>query len=377
MTNLTRNFIEKARMMHGDKYDYSAVAYINAKTKVRIGRPIHGMFEQTPDKHLHCVNACPVCAGNRLDTLESFIEKAERVHGNRYDYSEVKYVNSKTAVRIICKTHGVFMQDPCNHLSGKGCPVCARNQRGSTDDFVQRVRTIHGMRYEYTHVDYQGNRVPVEIICRQHGSFMQRPYSHLSGSGCPVCGRITQIRHRDEVSIREKAVMTSLLHYGVSNPMKDPAVRKHHKDVVGSEAVREKSNATKRRNHSFNTSKPEIWLGNLLVSIFGEADVVSNYKSEVYPFRCDYYIKSRDMYIELNAHWSHGGRWFREGEDVTKLPTQSDTFSVRDVTKRKTAAENKLNYVVFWKCDLSDAKEWVVAGCPDAEDWKVEYSWKK
>ena len=65
MTNLTRNFIEKARMMHGDKYDYSAVAYINAKTKVRIGCPIHGMFEQTPDKHLHCVNACPVCAGNR------------------------------------------------------------------------------------------------------------------------------------------------------------------------------------------------------------------------------------------------------------------------------------------------------------------------
>ena len=345
---------------------------MNAKTKVKIICPLHGVFLQTPDKHLHCTKACPVCAGNRRATTALFIEKAKHVHGDKFDYSQVNYVNGKTRVSIVCPVHGVFTQMPNNHLSGKGCPYCANNVRLSYDDFVEKARDVHGCRYDYSLVKYVNNHTPVEIVCRQHGSFMQTPYVHLSGSGCPVCSRISQVRRRNEADIQAKAIATFIEHYGVTNPMFSNEVRKHHKEVLNLPEVREKANETKRKNGSFNTSEPEILLGKMLVSVFGKDDVRPNYKSDVYPFRCDYFIVSRQLYIELNAHWSHGGHWYRDGDVIV-----SDTFSVRDVKKRLTAMRNKLNYVVFWTCDLSDARDWFDRGCPDGHDWSVEYSWRK
>lgn len=122
----------------------------------------------------------------------------------------------------------------------------------------------------------------------------------------------------------------------------------------------------------------------ILKSIFGEADVLNNYVSDVYPFRCDYYIPFRDLYIELNAHWSHGGHWYTEMDtdiivDWFKksnfFRNAAVTFSVRDVEKRETARLHNLNYIVFWKSDLSDVHEWIDAGCPDGHDWLKEYSW--
>lgn len=122
----------------------------------------------------------------------------------------------------------------------------------------------------------------------------------------------------------------------------------------------------------------------MLIQIFGEQDVCTNYVSNVYPFKCDYYIKSRNLYIELNAHWTHGGHWYTESDRlrIDEWNTKSKfyqnavtTFSVRDVKKRNIARQNVLNYVVFWKNDLSDAYEWINHGCPDGHDWLIEYSW--
>ena len=119
--------------------------------------------------------------------------------------------------------------------------------------------------------------------------------------------------------------------------------------------------------------------------MFGENDVEHNYVSDVYPYQCDYYIKSRDLYIELNAHWSHGGHWYDDATDsetCNEWRTKSkfyqncaETFSVRDVAKRNCARQYNLKYVVFWKTDLSDVKIWIDAGCPDGYDWIKEYSW--
>lgn len=380
----TERFIEKAKSVHGNKYDYSKVVYVNAKTKVEIICPIHGMFEQSPDKHVNSMCGCPQCAGNKQATTEAFVQKARLIHGFTYDYSLVKYVNNRVDVGIICPEHGLFWQSPTNHLSGRGCPHCANNIKLSTDEFLAKAKAIHGKKYDYSQVIYCGNRIPIKIICPIHGVFEQRPYAHLSGVGCPICGKLSSKEHRDASMVHKKATATCLSKYGVENPMFVPEIREKHKLSVNSEIVNDKRIQTKRTNNSFNTSLCEYQLGVLLKSLFGEDDVFNNYKSEKYPFRCDYYIQSRDLYIELNAHWSHGGHWYTDDDNViiTKWLSKSKfyqsaamTFSVRDVTKRNVARHNCLNYLVFWKCDLSDVQDWISHGCPDGHDWEKEYSW--
>lgn len=117
-------FIKKAKEVHGDKYDYSKVVYKTINTKVCIICPEHGEFWQTPVNHIWSKNGCDKCGGTNKLTLEEFIKKSKKVHGNKYDYSKTKYVNNKTKVCIICPIHGEFLQRPNDHLSGYGCPKC-------------------------------------------------------------------------------------------------------------------------------------------------------------------------------------------------------------------------------------------------------------
>lgn len=124
----TKDFVEKAKKIHGDKYDYSKVKYVNSIIKVAIICPIHGEFYQRPIEHNRGCE-CPTCAKIKCrqkisDTKENFIKKAKGVHGERYDYSNVEYTNSYTKVCLICPTHGKFYQDPHTHLKGSGCPMC-------------------------------------------------------------------------------------------------------------------------------------------------------------------------------------------------------------------------------------------------------------
>lgn len=121
-------FIEKARKVHGDKYDYSKVEYVNNRTKVCIICPIHGEFWQRPNDFLS-MHGCPKCgvikrSQSHLLTQSDFIERANIVHNNKYKYLNVKYENSKSKVEIVCPTHGVFLQSPIDHLNGHGCPKC-------------------------------------------------------------------------------------------------------------------------------------------------------------------------------------------------------------------------------------------------------------
>lgn len=182
----TEDFIEKAKIKHRDKYDYSKVKYVNNTTKVTIICPSHGEFEQTPKIHLSGLG-CPACSGGVKITTEEFVERARKVHGDKYDYSKVNYVNSSTKVIIICPIHGEFEQAPTNHLSGQGCPNCGGRKRLSTDDFIEKAKKVHGDKYDYSKVNYFNSETKVTIGCPIHGEFEQTPNAHLSGQGCPIC----------------------------------------------------------------------------------------------------------------------------------------------------------------------------------------------
>lgn len=189
MRKLTKEeFIAKSREVHGDKYDYSRVEYKGNKIKVCIICKKHGEFWQTPYAHMKG-QGCPHCVGKAKKDTNSFTVKAVEIHGNKYDYSNVKYINNSTKVCIICKNcNRPFWQIPNAHLRGKGCPYCYGNAKKCTQSFTEEAIKIHGDRYDYSKVNYINNHTKVCIICPTHGEFWQTPVCHLSRKeGCPHC----------------------------------------------------------------------------------------------------------------------------------------------------------------------------------------------
>jgi len=172
--------------VHGDKYDYSLVEYKFMMSKVKIICRVHGVFEQTPQKHVKG-NGCARCSGTYLLTTEEIIEQFKKIHGGRYDYSLVNYVSSDVKLKIICPEHGVFRQTAGSHKAGNGCPKCAGNCNLNTIEIIKQFKATHGERYDYSKVVYKGIFYKVEIICTEHGSFFQVAKTHRSGSGCPKC----------------------------------------------------------------------------------------------------------------------------------------------------------------------------------------------
>lgn len=123
----------------------------------------------------------------RMKTTEQFIADAVAVHGDKYDYSLVEYTGNKNKVRIVCPEHGDFMQMAVGHLQGKGCVKCAGNYQPTTQEFIQRSVNKHGGMYNYSKVTYVNNLTKVCITCPEHGEFWQQPHVHINGVGCPEC----------------------------------------------------------------------------------------------------------------------------------------------------------------------------------------------
>ena len=194
----TEKFINKARLVHGNKYNYSLVKYKDPKSKIKILCKEHGMFEQIPYSHLKGHGCCKcgnilTSAKNNYNTNE-FILKSKLTHNN-IDYSLVEFINSRLKVKLICTIngHGWFEQTPDNHINkNKGCPKCAielraNKKRKTNKEFIKKSNFKHDNKYNYSQVNYINNSTKVKIICPTHGIFIQTPNNHLFGQGCPSC----------------------------------------------------------------------------------------------------------------------------------------------------------------------------------------------
>ena len=195
-TRTTEEFIEEAIKIHGVKYDYLKVLYSKSAEKITITCKVHGDFKQTPNKHLQG-QGCKQCSYikngclNRLST-EQFIEKAKKVHGNLYDYSQVKYVNNSTKVTINCPIHGEFEQSASSHMKGVGCKTCGYikssiSGRVGKEFILKRFAETHSNFYTYDIPDDVRTVDIIKIICPNHNEFNQKVSVHFR-SGCPKCG---------------------------------------------------------------------------------------------------------------------------------------------------------------------------------------------
>lgn len=181
-----KDFIDEASLKHNNKYNYSKTKYTNCITKIQIICPIHGDFWQLPRHHL-TGHGCPACANHLPLTKDIYVKRANRVHEFKYKYNFEKFYGLNHKIKITCSLHGEFLQSALNHLSGSGCPKCQWNRKLNTKEFLEECFKVHGNKYDYSSVEYINKKTKIHIICPLHGSFFQLPWSHRGGSGCQKC----------------------------------------------------------------------------------------------------------------------------------------------------------------------------------------------
>lgn len=219
----TDEFIQMAKIVHGDAYDYSKSVYTSRTEKVIIICKNHGPFLQAPNLHIQRQQKCPQCAKDHIKSINppkrlisEFITEANTIHNNKYDYSKVITTSTHSKATIICPNHGAFTQTIINHLKGAGCPQCAIEARAnsirkSAAEFFSQASTIHNEKYSY--LDYTDDRTLISIQCPEHGTFTQLPNSHLNGKGCPKCG-FDKIRDSQRIPFDEIITRANALHNG-------------------------------------------------------------------------------------------------------------------------------------------------------------------
>jgi very-short-patch-repair endonuclease len=189
-------FLEQANQIHKFKYNYDFARehYKGAFIKIKILCPKHGLFAQTPDKHINQKQGCYLCgleknSANLIMSQEIFISKAKEVHSNLYDYSKTIYNGANNKVVITCKIHGEWKQTAMSHLKGHKCPKCTKNISLSKEEFISKAMIKHGNIYDYSEVIYKNAHSKVKIICKIHGEFAKTPSDHIYslGKGCPKC----------------------------------------------------------------------------------------------------------------------------------------------------------------------------------------------
>jgi len=234
----TKEFIKKVNKIHKNRYDYSKVEYLNNNTKVLIScNKCRRKFLQVPGSHLMGIG-CPSCgykiqADKRTFSQTKVIEEFKKIHGDKYDYSKIKYVNTNTKVKIICKIHGEFVQIPKHHKNGRGCRKCGRiisaiKQIKSFDKVIEDFKKVHEDKYDYSKVEYVNNSTNITIVCPIHNEFKQTPAAHLK-SGCNKCGIDSsaekQTLSREEIITKFKKVHGNKYDYSKIN------YRGNHKDI--------------------------------------------------------------------------------------------------------------------------------------------------
>jgi hypothetical protein len=218
-----QEFKEKANKKHNNRYDYSKTIYSGINEKLMIVCPIHGGFLQQPRRHLNG-NGCKECSSNesRLQ-IDDFINRAKLKHNDRYDYSKVKYINSKTKVIIICPIHGDFGQRPDSHLAGAGCSTCVQiSRRNDVAEFIKNANEKYNNFYDYSKVVYISGHTKIIIICPEHGEFYQTPDNHLKHCGCIKCSSRIQTSKMSDAWLTTLGIDTLIPEYRIPENLKRP-----------------------------------------------------------------------------------------------------------------------------------------------------------
>lgn len=192
----TEDFVHKAKIIHGEKYEYSKVDYIRSQDKVVVTCKAHTDFKITANNHLRG-KGCPECGKvkrkeSRTSNTPDFLSKATTLFGSKYLYEKTVYTKAREKLIVTCREHGDFLTTANSHLRGKGCPECGVNKAAKTrakglELFVKQSKAINKNRYSYDKAVYVNTHMYVILTCKIHGDFKVTPNSHLRGANCSKC----------------------------------------------------------------------------------------------------------------------------------------------------------------------------------------------
>jgi hypothetical protein len=187
----TKEFIDRSKLLHKNKYSYDKSQYVNSKTKIQITCPLHGDFLQVPSSHLSGMG-CDKCArdlqakGRRLTQVE-FIKRIKEIFGEKYNFSNTKYTIRNGDVTYICPNHGEVTTKASYLLEGNGCGKCAGKNK-TTEEIIELIKNVQGDSYDYSKVKFVNNQTPIILICPVHGEFEIKINNILfQSSGCGKC----------------------------------------------------------------------------------------------------------------------------------------------------------------------------------------------
>jgi hypothetical protein len=354
----TEDFIKRAIKIHDNKYDYSKVEYIGANKKIIINCYEHGKFEQVPHSHLSG-SGCNKCGiVKRKSNTEDFIEKAIKIHKNKYDYSKVNYIKATKKIIIICKIHKEFLQEANSHLNGVGCPVCGGCIQSNTNEFIEKANKIHNYRYDYSKVDYKKANTKIIIICNEHGEFLQTPNGHLDKKGCHECGGSKPLNTN---SFIEKAVKIHGNKYNYSkvnykNHMTNIIIicEKHGEFLQTPNNHLAGACCNKCIGNQF--SKPQIQWLELLMNInniyIQHALNDGEFKIPDVKYKVDGYCKETNTIYEFHGNYWHGNPKLFDSNDMNK--TCNMTFGElykKTLEKEQIIKDMGYNLEVMWELD--------------------------
>lgn len=307
-------FIQRCNVIHNNFYDYSKVEYENCNTKVKIGCPKHGVFEQRPADHLNGVGCgqCGLYKNTRLKSRDTFLKEAMEIHGDHYNYSKVEYINSTGKVTIICPIHGEFQQLPYTHLIGRGCKACGVHKnvfKKTKEEFMEKCHATHGDKYDYSKVEYVNLKTKITIGCPIHGEFQQTPYAHLKSGGCNKCGN-AQKGISKRLSIEEFTQKANMVHnntydYASTNYVRSSDVVEIlcEKHGVFNQIANNHLSGSKCPKCSATISRPEIDIKKLLDDM--GVEYIHQDRKLISPFELDFVIPSHKIAIEFNGIYYH------------------------------------------------------------------------
>ena len=190
------DFKKEANEKHNNKFDYSKVIYINTNTDVTIICPEHNEIIITPYQHLNSPTGCQKCSGCYRRTQEEFINDSIKIHGDKYDYSNIEYIDNQIDISIYCKKHkNNFIQKPSMHLSGQGCRLCgyensSEKRKYTKEEFIQMAKEVHPNNLDdYSLIDYVNLSTKINIKCNIHGNYPSLPADHIGGHRCSKCSK--------------------------------------------------------------------------------------------------------------------------------------------------------------------------------------------
>ena len=318
----------KARATHGDFYDYSKSVYTGGLNPLTIVCPVHGEFQQRASDHANVGKGCKLCGVARSSpdrfSREEFIDRAVERHGPFYDYSLSQYNGYKKPVTVVCPVHGKFSQIAGKHLAGNGCPVCkkgriVRKYKSKTREerfaeWLARSSEKHKGFYNYDKVVFHDSKTPVEIVCPEHGSFLQTPNNHVNGGcRCPVCAdeskkALFMKPSEGWIDGFIKAHGEAKYDYSGTGEISSclqsiPIVCPAHGVFRQQAYVHLSGHGCPKCSHKVSTPEDELyeWLTGILP---GET-VIRSTRKVISPYELDLYVPGRRVAVEFNGTYWH------------------------------------------------------------------------